>query len=219
MARAWPVTDLALDVAQFFDVYHRRTTRLVVAGDMTAHAVEIELLVRRRKRSVRARVLSVVPEFAFALVAGAAHLDAYIVALASRRGQRQLVFEDILIVLVDALVIAIHQTLHRLLAAERGAHFDQTVLKEAALHGNLGLRAGLLLGFQPLQIRASSSAIRLTRLARSAASAVFEPSANSNLSSRTNKSTTASACRWFGASTTKVVPTTSGGVGRSLISP
>src|SRR6478752_9424490 len=168
MARAWPVTDLALDVAQFFDVYHRRTTRLVVAGDMTAHAVEIELLVRRRKRSVRARVLSVVPEFAFALVAGAAHLDAYIVALASRRGQRQLVFEDILIVLVDALVIAIHQTLHRLLAAERGAHFDQTVLKEASLHGNLGLRAGLLLGFQPLQIGAARRQIGVCRVARAA---------------------------------------------------
>src|SRR5689334_4519436 len=74
VARTRPVTNLTLNVAELLHVHDGRTARPVVAGHVAAHAVEVELLVRRRQRGVRRRVLGEVPELALTLVARAAHL-------------------------------------------------------------------------------------------------------------------------------------------------
>src|SRR5215471_13251597 len=55
------VADLAADVLQAIDPRNRAAPRLVVAGDVAAHAVEVVLLELPRERVVRVRVRRRVP--------------------------------------------------------------------------------------------------------------------------------------------------------------
>ncbi len=85
MARPRTVTSLALHVLQLVDVRHRGPARLIVAGHVTPHALEVELLELPIERRVRLRVARRVPELALLGVTGGANLDTHVARLRLRQ--------------------------------------------------------------------------------------------------------------------------------------
>src|SRR6185437_6233064 len=86
--RAGPVARLALHVLELLVVRDRAAAGLVVAGDVAAHAVEVELLEVLLERRVRGVMRGLVPDLARVVVAVGAGVDADVRGLArlDRRG-------------------------------------------------------------------------------------------------------------------------------------
>ena len=110
--RSRAMAHLTLDIGEPEHVCDCGPSGLLVARHVAADAIEIELLVVLDKRFVSFGMGRRFPEGGLFQMAGAAFFQAQIASLALFYGRRKLVFEDLTIVLVYALVVRDESPVH-----------------------------------------------------------------------------------------------------------